>query len=147
MVSLDDIISRYSGRSDLIAVLEDIQEAYGYVSEEHMRRVEQKLRIPLVEIYGVVTFYSDFKLKPPGKHIIRVCTGTTCHAKGSDEIHEHITKKLGIRDRQTTKDGKFTLQFVNCLGACSSSPNMMIDDIVYNQLTVKKVDGILKKIR
>jgi NADH-quinone oxidoreductase E subunit len=147
MVSVDDILSKYSKRSDLVAVLEDIQEAYGYVSEDNMRCVEQVLKIPLVEIYGVATFYAAFKLKPSGRHVIKVCTGTACHVKRSDLIHTYLQEKLGIKDKETTPDGKFTLEAVNCLGACAYAPTMMIDEEVFGQLTNEKVDKVLENYK
>ncbi|MFH0861950.1 MAG: NADH-quinone oxidoreductase subunit NuoE [Candidatus Altiarchaeota archaeon] len=143
MASVDDILAKYSGRSDLIAVLEDIQETFGYVSEENMRRIEQRLKIPIVDIYGVVTFYAAFKLIPSGKHVIKVCSGTACHVRRSDLIHEYVSEKLGVKDKETTKDGLFTLESVNCLGACAYAPSMMIDEEVFGQLTKEKVDKVL----
>ena len=144
MVSIGDILSRYSDRSDLIAALEDVQDAFGYVSEDHMRAIEQTMKIPLVDIYGVVTFYSAFKLKASGKHLIKVCSGTACHVKRSDLIHDYLEEKLSIKDKETTPDGKFTLESVNCLGACAYAPTMMIDEEVFGQLTREKVDKILE---
>jgi NADH-quinone oxidoreductase subunit E len=144
MAIIDEIMSRYSSRSDLIAVLEDIQETFGYVSEENMRALEAGLKIPLVEIYGVVTFYSAFKLKPSGRHIIKVCSGTACHVKRSDIIHTYLEEKLGVKDGQTTPDGRFTLESVNCLGACANAPTMMIDGEVFGQLTREKADKALE---
>jgi NADH-quinone oxidoreductase subunit E len=144
MASVDEILSRYSERSDLIAVLEDIQAAFGFVSEENMRLVEQRLKIPLVDVFGVVTFYAGFKMKPSGRHLIKVCSGTACHVKRSDLIHAYLEEKLGIRDKETTKDGLFTLESVNCLGACAYAPTMMIDDEVFGQLTREKADKVLE---
>jgi NADH-quinone oxidoreductase subunit E len=142
---IDQVLSRYSGRSDLIAALEDIQETFGHVSEDHMRAVEQALRIPLVEVYGVATFYAGFKLKPSGRHIIRVCSGTACHVKRSDIIHSYIGEALGVKDGETTQDGRFTLESVNCIGACAYAPSMMVDGEVFGQLTREKVDKVLEK--
>jgi NADH-quinone oxidoreductase E subunit len=147
MASMDEILSRYSNRSDLIAVLEDVQDAFGYVSEENMRAIEQAMKIPLVDIYGVVTFYTAFNLKPSGRHVIKVCSGTACHVKRSDLIHDYIEEKLGIRDKQTTADGRFTLESVNCLGACAYAPTMMIDDEVFGQLSREKVDQVLERFK
>jgi NADH-quinone oxidoreductase subunit E len=147
MARLEEILGRYSSRSDLIALLEDIQSEFGYVSREHMQKIEQTLRIPLVDIYGVVTFYSAFKQSPPGKHVIKVCTGTACHVKRSDVVHTYLIEKLGIKDKETTSDGLFTLEPVNCLGACAYAPTMMIDEEVFGQLTAEKVDKILGKFK
>jgi len=147
MASVDEILSRYSDRSDLIAVLEDVQESFGYVSEENMRRIEQKLKIPLVDIYGVVTFYAAFKLKPSGRHVIKVCSGTACHVKRSDLIHSYLMEKLGVKDLETTPDGRFTLESVNCLGACAYAPSMMVDEEVFGKLTKEKADQVLERFK
>jgi len=143
--TIEGILAKYSERSDMIDVLEEIQETFGYVSEENMRKVEQALKIPLVDIYGVVTFYSAFKLKPSGKHVIRVCKGTACHVKKASLIQTTVEELLRIREGETTKDGKFTLEYVNCIGACAKAPNMMIDEEVYGELTKDKVARILKE--
>jgi NADH-quinone oxidoreductase subunit E len=143
MPGIEDILSKYSGRDDLIEVLSDVQDQFGFISEDNMRRIQEALKIPLVEIYGVVTFYSGFKLKPSGKHIIRVCTGTACHVKRGDIIHSYLRDKLGVSDGETTRDGKFTLEAVNCLGACAYAPALMIDDEVFGNLTRDKVDEVL----
>ncbi|MBM3309221.1 MAG: NADH-quinone oxidoreductase subunit NuoE, partial [Candidatus Altiarchaeales archaeon] len=144
---IDVILAKYSDRSELIDLLEEIQEAFGFVSEENMRRVEQKLKIPLVDIYGVATFYSEFKLKPSGRHIIKICTGTTCHVKNSSFLHAYLEEKLNVRDNETTKDGLFTLECVNCIGACAYAPAMMVDKEVYGNLTKEKIDEVLKRYR
>ncbi|MFH1836422.1 MAG: NADH-quinone oxidoreductase subunit NuoE [Methanobacteriota archaeon] len=140
---IESIISKYSGASDLIDALEDVQEAFGHISEDNMHRINQMLKIPLVDIIGVVTFYSAFKTKAPGKHIIKICRGTACHIKGSAILEEHLEDKLGIKEGETTEDGKFTLEPVNCIGACAKAPTMMVDDIVYGDLTKERIDEIL----
>jgi len=144
---IDEILAKYSDRSELIDILEDIQGVFGFLSESNMRRVEQKLGIPLVDIYGVATFYSEFKLKPSGKHTIKICTGTTCHVKDSSQLHSYLEEKLNIRNGETTKDGLFTLECVNCIGACAYAPAMMVDKEVFGQLTKEKIDEVLKKFR
>jgi NADH-quinone oxidoreductase subunit E len=145
MKTIDEMIAKHPDQSDLIDLLSEIQEEYGYLSEENMRYIEQKLGIPLVEIYGVATFYASFRLKPVGKHIIRVCKGTACHVKKADLIEGVIDDVLGIRDKETTEDGRFTLERVNCIGACAKAPNIMVDDVVYGELTKEKVEKILKE--
>ena len=147
MEKIDEILAKYSDRSELIDILEDIQGVFGFLSESNMRRVEQKLGIPLVDIYGVATFYSEFKLKPSGKHTIKICTGTTCHVKDSSQLHSYLEEKLNIRNGETTKDGLFTLECVNCIGACAYAPAMMVDKEVFGQLTKEKIDEVLKKFR
>ncbi|MFZ2454934.1 MAG: NADH-quinone oxidoreductase subunit NuoE [Candidatus Altiarchaeia archaeon] len=145
MKTIDEMIAKHPDQSDLIDLLSEIQEEYGYLSEENMRYIEQKLGIPLVEIYGVATFYASFRLKPVGKHIIRVCKGTACHVKKADLIEGVIDDVLGIRDKETTEDGRFTLERVNCIGACAKAPNIMVDDVVYGELTKEKVEKILRE--
>ncbi|MFH1126126.1 MAG: NADH-quinone oxidoreductase subunit NuoE [Candidatus Altiarchaeota archaeon] len=147
MEKIDEILAKYSNRSELIEVLEEIQEAFGHVSEEHMKAVEQKLKIPLVDICGVTTFYSVLKLKPSGKHTIRICTGTPCHVKNSDVLHAYLEEKLKVREGETTSDGLFTLERVNCIGACAYAPLMVIDDEVFGELTKEKIDKILEKFK
>jgi len=145
MKTIDEMIAKHLDQSDLIDLLSEIQEEYGYLSAENMRYIEQKLGIPLVEIYGVATFYASFRLKPVGKHIIRVCKGTACHVKKADMLEGVIDDVLGIQDKETTEDGRFTLERVNCIGACAKAPNIMIDDVVYGELTKEKVEKILKE--
>ncbi len=145
MKTIGEIISKYRDRSDLIDLLSEVQEEYGYLSEDNMRIIEQSLDIPLVDIYGVATFYSSFKLNPAGRHIIRVCKGTACHVKKADMIEGVLDDLLGLRDKQTTEDGRFTLELVNCIGACAKAPNIMIDDKVYGELTKEKAERIIKE--
>lgn len=145
MKTIDEMIAKHLDQSDLIDLLSEIQEEYGYLSADNMREIEQRLGIPLVEIYGVATFYASFRLKPVGKHIIRVCKGTACHVKKADMLEGVIDDVLGIRDKETTEDGLFTLERVNCIGACAKAPNIMIDERVYGELTKEKVEKILKE--
>jgi NADH-quinone oxidoreductase subunit E len=145
MKTIDEMIAKHLEQSDLIDLLSEVQEEYGYLSADNMRYIEQKLGIPLVEIYGVATFYASFRLKPVGRHIIRVCKGTACHVKKADMIEGVIDDVLGIRDKETTEDGRFTLERVNCIGACAKAPNIMVDDVVYGELTKEKVEKILKE--
>jgi NADH-quinone oxidoreductase subunit E len=144
MKTIDEIISKHPEKSDLIDLLSEIQEEYGYLSEENMRQIEQRLGIPLVEIYGVATFYASFRLKPVGKHVIRICKGTACHVKKADQMESVVGDLLGIRDKETTEDGFFTLECVNCIGACAKAPNIMIDDAVYGEMTKEKVEKLIK---
>lgn len=147
MKSLDEILLGYKDPSDLIDLLSEVQENYGYLSEENMRKIEQATKIPLVDIYGVATFYAAFKLVPKGRHVIKVCKGTACHVKKADYIEAKIEDLLNIKDKETTEDGLFTLECVNCIGACAKAPNIMIDDKVYGELTKDKVEKILKEYK
>lgn len=147
MKTIEEILSRYRDRSDLIDILEDIQDNFGYLSEENMRETEQKLEIPLVEIYGAATFYAAFKFRPPGRHLLKVCKGTACHVKKADAIQTCIEELLNVRAGETTEDRMFTLECVRCIGACAKAPNIMIDDMVFGDLTIEKVGKIIKEFR
>lgn len=143
MKTIDEILSKYHGRSQLIDILEEVQDNFGYISEECMHSIEQTLGIPLVDIYGVATFYAAFRLHPPGRHTIKICTGTACHVKGANQVKKWVTEILEIESGETTKDGKFSVECVNCIGACAKAPSMMVDDQVFGELTRAKIENIL----
>ncbi len=140
------ILSKYSQPtpSDLIPILQQIQNAYGYLPQNVLKEITAGTRIPLSKIYGVVTFYSQFSLEPRGKHTIKVCTGTACHIKGATDIKKRITEVLQINEGETTKDYKFTYEPVACVGTCFLAPVMMIDDRYYGKLTTEKTEATLK---
>jgi len=140
---LDAIISR-NGRL-LISVLEDIQEQYNYLPEEILREVASRMNTPLRDVYGIATFYNAFRLKPCGKHIINVCQGTACHVRGGKRVLERIEDLLDIKAGENTKDMQFTLETVNCLGACAIGPVMVVDGTYYGNTTPSKVETILSK--
>jgi len=145
---LDEILSKYEGqKGTLISILQDVQEHYEYLPEEALNYVSEKTGVQRAKIYGVATFYTQFRLDPVGKHVILLCQGTACHVNGSKAIEEAICEELEINEGETTKDGLFTLTNVACLGCCSLSPVMMIDGEVYGKLTPKKTREILKTIR
>jgi NADH-quinone oxidoreductase subunit E len=133
-------------RSDLIAILQEVQSRVGYLPEEAMQRVAKHVGVPESEVYGVATFYSQFRLKPGGKRTIRVCQGTACHVQGGAVILKAIEDELGVGPGGTTSDGNFTLETVACLGACALAPNMTVDDEMYGQLTPEKSLEILQEI-
>ncbi|SKA94473.1 NAD(P)-dependent iron-only hydrogenase diaphorase component iron-sulfur protein [Caloramator quimbayensis] len=141
-----EIINSYKDvKGGLMPVLQQIQNIYGYLPEDVLKKVSDELNIPMSEIYGVATFYSFFSLKPKGEHIIRVCLGTACYVKGAQQIIDKISEELNVEVNDTTKDGKFTLEATRCLGACGLAPVMMIDSKVYGRLTPDDVPGILKE--
>ncbi len=145
MSKVEAIIESYgNSEGNLISILQKIQAEEGYISVATMDRISQILEIPVAKIYGVVTFYSQFRLKPVGKHLIMLCQGTACHVNGSAGIEETIKEYLKIEDGETTIDGLFTLENVACLGCCSLSPAMMISGETYGELTDQKVIDILK---
>ena len=145
---LDQILNKYKGqKGTLISILQDVQEHYEYLPEEALSYVSEATGIQLAEIYGVATFYTQFRLNPIGKHVILLCQGTACHVNGSKAIEEAICEELEISEGETTEDNLFTLTNVACLGCCSLSPVMMIDGEVYGKLTPKEVRKILKGIK
>jgi len=136
---------KYKGEEGaLIPLLQAAQNQYSYIPESAIYRISAVTGIPASVIYGVVTFYTQFKLTPPGKYIIRVCDGTACHVNGSMTVLSVIREILGVEIDETTKDGRFTLQSVACLGCCSLAPVMMIDDETYGRLNPSTIKKILK---
>ncbi|NLW21673.1 MAG: NADH-quinone oxidoreductase subunit NuoE [Tissierellia bacterium] len=131
----------------LMAVLHKAQDLFGYLPIEVQRMISEELRIPLSEIYGVATFYSQFSLIPKGKYKIGICLGTACYVKGAQEILEKLKEVLGIDVGQTTPDKKFSIDATRCLGACGLAPVMMINDDVYGRLTVDDIEEIINKYK
>ncbi len=131
----------------LITILQKAQEIYSFLSFDLMYYIAQKTGISIARIYGVATFYTQFRFEPVGKYLIMLCQGTACHVNGSKMIEETIMETLNISEGETTTDGLFTLNNVACLGCCSLSPVMMINDETYGQLTVDKVKNILTEIK
>lgn len=145
-VQLDEILLKYQGvKGALIPVLQETQHAYGYLSREAIQRISQKMDIPVSQIYGVVTFYSQFHLNPRGKNIIRVCQGTACHVRGAKAILTALEDILKVAPGGTTTDLKYTLETVACIGACGLAPVMMINDDTHGRLTPETVTEILAK--
>lgn len=146
-VDIDDIIERYPGRPEyLIFLLQDIQAAYHYISPEAMALVCDHTGVPLTQAYAVATFYQSFSLEPKGEHEIRVCLGTACHLKGAARIVSELERRLGIQAGQTTKDLKFSLETVNCLGACALAPVVVVDNEYQPNSTTPKLVKILDKM-
>ncbi len=142
---LEGILSKYEGEStDLIPVLQDIQDGYNYLPKDELKEVAARLRVPLTQIYSVATFYTMFSLVPKGDHQLKVCLGTTCHLRGGQRLVDSIASRIGCEVGYTTKDGAFSLETVGCLGSCAQAPVMMIDDKYYARVTVDKVPKILK---
>lgn len=148
MDELLKVIRGHSNRSGKIFfILEEIQNKYGYIPKDILKNVAKELVIPLTQLYGVATFYTNFSLKPKGEHVISICQGTVCHVKGSKTLGQTIEQELGIKDGETTQDGKFTLQSVRCLGCCSLAPVISIDGKIYGNLDYKKLRDLLKEYR
>ena len=131
----------------LITILQNAQEIYGYLPVDVILHISQRTGIKVTKIMGVATFYSQFRLEPVGKYLIMLCQGTACHVNGSLQIEKTINEYLGIKDGETTKDGLFTLKNVACLGCCSLSPVMMINDDTYGSLTPEKAISIFKELQ
>lgn len=143
---LQEILEKYKQDKDnLIQILNEVQEYYGYVPEKAQLAISEYLSVPMAEIYGVVTFYSRFTLKPKGKYHIAVCLGTACFVKGSEKIIDRVKERLGIEVGQTTEDGKFSLEATRCVGACGLAPVFTINDEVFGKATVKMMDEVLDK--
>lgn len=141
-----NIIDLYRDKEgSLIQILHQAQRIYGHLPLELQQYIAQSLSMPLSEISGVITFYSFFSTKPRGEHTIRVCLGTACYVRGGKKLVEHLRTALGIDIGETTRDGKFTFEIARCIGACGLAPAMMIDDDVYKQVNVNKLDSILSK--
>lgn len=133
--------------SSLIAILHKAQELYGYLGEEVQLFIATKLNIPISKIYGVITFYSYFTIKPKGKYVISVCTGTACFVRGSGEILELFKKKLHINVGETTSDGLYTLDMIRCVGACGLAPVVSINSKIYGKFDSSKIDIILNECK
>jgi len=129
----------------LVSILQDIQAENRYLPEDALVEVSQGLGIPLSQIYSIATFFRAFSLKPMGHHLVNVCLGTACHVRGAIRILEKIERELGIKPGETTKDLNFTLETVNCVGACALGPIVIADGEYNGQMTSEKVDNVLKK--
>ena len=138
------IFSRHTGdRQELIPILQETQEKFRYLPAAAMQEIAKFLRIPESAVYGVSTFYAQFKLTPMGKKIIRVCRGTACHVRGASKVLDELEKRLGIKAGETTKDLEYTLETVACIGACALAPTMTIENETYGKMTAKKVGEVL----
>ena len=143
---LEKILSGYSNdKSNLIQILNEVQEKFGYVPTIVQEEIAKYLGIEVAEVYGVVTFYSRFTLKPKGKYAISVCMGTACFVKGGEQILDRVKQKLGIEEGQTTEDGKFSIDATRCIGACGLAPVFTVNEEVYGKATPQKVDEVIKE--
>lgn len=141
------IIKKYEGiKGSAIPILQEVQESENYISKDAIRYISEHTGIPSAELYGIVTFYSMFRLKPQGRHIIRICKGTACHVSGADNLASMFNTLLELPEGEnTTKDGRFTLLEVACLGCCSLAPAIMIDEDTYGKVESDKLEKILAK--
>jgi NADH-quinone oxidoreductase subunit E len=152
--TLREILAHYSsertghgangiGSEHLIPVLQDIQERDGYLTEEALRELAQASHISENEIYGVATFYAQFRFKPPAKHTIRVCQGTACHVRGGRQVMDEFHHRLGVRTGEITEDGEYELQRIACIGCCALAPTVTVDGEVHARVTPTKVRSIV----
>jgi len=145
-IQLDEIINKYRHENGpLIPILQGAQEVYGYLPAHVIKHISKAVRIPVARIYGVVTFYAQFRLTPVGRNLINICLGTACHVRGGAKIVETIEKELKIKDGATTEDGRFTLEVIACIGACGLAPVISINNEVHGRLSPDKIAGILAK--
>ncbi|MGC9374414.1 MAG: NADH-quinone oxidoreductase subunit NuoE [Bacteroidales bacterium] len=145
---LDPLLEKYKKKKgSLIPILQGTQNIYGYLPKKAFLKIAEVTGAELSEMYGVATFYTQFRLNPVGKHIIKVCHGTACHVQNATAISEALEDALGIKDGETTDDNLFTLESVACLGCCSLAPVMMIDGETYGKLTGSHAVKIVKEIK
>ncbi len=145
---LNVIFSHHSVKKDeLIPVLEEAQEEFGYLSQEVMQKVARFLKLSESTVYGVATFYALFRLTPGGKKMVRVCRGTACHVRGGARILREVEKRLGIKPGQTSEDMEYSLETISCFGSCALAPVMVINKTVHGRMTTSKVEQILGKTK
>lgn len=145
-IDLQEVLESYEQHCDsLIPILQGVQETFGYISEESVEGIAKYLDISQTYIYGVATFYTQFRFTRPGDHKVRVCLGTACHVRDGSQIMDEISRHLEINAGETTPDYKFSLDRVACFGSCALSPVIVVDDKVYGRMTPKKVKKILKE--
>lgn len=145
---LEKILQIYTqDRDNLIQILNEVQEHYGYIPKHAQMEISKYLNVPMAEIYGVITFYSRFTLKPKGKYHIAVCLGTACYVKGSSKIMDRLKERLQIEPGETTKDGKFSIEATRCVGACGLAPVFTVNGEVYGKATVQKLDQVLDSLQ
>jgi len=144
--TLENIIEgRRSQPSQLIEALHDVQERFGYISEEAIRTLSQELGVPVMEVYRVAAFYKAFRLTPAGKNVITVCMGTACHVRGARLLLDQATVQLGVKPGEVTEDGQFSVEHVNCLGACALGPIAMENHTYHHHMTPGKLRSLIQK--
>lgn len=144
LAPLKGIMKKYKKEEKyLIPILQESQDQYGYLPEEVLKEIASSLDLSLSQVYGVVTFYTQFHMEPRGKNIIRVCMGTACHVRGGTDVLQAIQDELGIENGETSPDLKFTLETVACIGACGLAPVIMINDDTHGRLTSEKIPAVL----
>ncbi len=145
---INSIVDKFKGqRGDLIAILSEVQNRYSYLPELALRIVAEKTGRQLIDVYGVATFYHSFSLKPRGKHLCSVCQGTACHVRGAAGVAAEFERQLNVKPGETTEDNEFTLEYVNCLGACALGPIVVVDGQYFSGVTKTRVNDVIRKIK
>lgn len=139
--------NRQGASCDLIEVLQDLQREYNYLPEEALRFVSDRLEVPLIEVFRVANFYKAFTLKPHGRHLVTVCMGTACHVRGAPKFLDEVLGQLKVGPGETTADGEFTVETVNCLGACALGPVVVLDGKYYDHMTTVKLRALIPETR
>jgi NADH-quinone oxidoreductase subunit E len=147
MAALDRILASHNGitSTDLSPLLQEIQAYYGYLPPPVLLEMSRRTGIPASRIYGVATFYEQFRLEPHGKHTVRCCRGTACHVRGGHGMIQTISRELGIAEGQTTRDMRFTFETVACLGTCFLAPVIMVNNDYYGNMTPTRIGGVLER--
>ena len=145
---LDQILSRFErARENLIPLLQEVQDALGYLPEEAMNQVADHLDLSANDVFGVATFYTQFRFIKPGDHCLKVCQGTSCHVRGSGLIVDELSRTLGVAPGETTADGTISLERVACYGSCALAPVVVLDDKVYGRMNARKTDKLIEGIQ
>lgn len=143
---VEEIVEKYGHeKGALIPLLQEAQDAYGYLDENIMRELARRAGYQLSQLYGVATFFAQFRLKPVGEYLVKVCHGTACHVAGATQITDEVSNQLGIKEGETTEDGKFSLESVMCLGACALAPIMVVGEDAHGKLKPTNIRKVLKK--
>jgi NADH:ubiquinone oxidoreductase subunit E len=148
LARVETLLAGRAGRKEqLIEVLQDIQAEWRFLPEDALRLVAQRLAVPEIEVFQVASFYKAFSLEPRGRHILTVCTGTACHVRGSARLVDALEGQLGIAAGETTADGAFTLESVNCLGCCALGPVVVLDEVYHDHMTAAKLRRLIANVR
>jgi len=148
VATLDRLIEQFDKEhGGIVALLQDVQAAEGYLPRPALERIAQDLELPLSQLYGLATFYRAFSLRPKGKHTVTCCMGTACHVRGGQQVVDRIARELGVEPGETTPDMQFTLETVNCLGACALGPLVVVDGEYHGRLSSAKVSRLIDRYR
>ncbi len=146
--TINSILSHYDRhKSKLIPILQEIQREFGYVSPEALVKISRHLRISENQIFGVSSFFSQFRFSEPGRHSLKICMGTACHVRGAADILDECERRLGVKAEETTEDRLFTLETVNCVGACALGPIVVLDDDYHGQMQIRTANELIEKYR